>query len=252
LLTISFSSNDYVGHQAGPDSPEVRDMALRTDQLLGKFFALLDQKVGMNNVLVVLSADHGVAAVPERAEKEKMPGGRLLADVEDAAQAALNRKFGPQAWLIPGAGDASLYFDRAVLAKSKIDERTIYQVASEAILAIPQLHVARVYSRDQLTAGVAGDFIARAEMNGFYPRRSGDLHLVFESGYVAGTSGTSHFSPYAYDRHVPVLFLGPGIATGRYNGTIAINDIAPTLATLLEIQTPSGSSGRVLTEMLTH
>jgi hypothetical protein len=89
-------------------------------------------------------------------------------------------------------------------------------------------------------------------MNGFYPRRSGDLHLVFESGYVAGTSGTSHFSPYAYDRHVPVLFLGPGIVAGRYNGTIAVNDIAPTLATLLEIQTPSGSSGRVLTEMLMH
>ena len=251
LLTVSFSSNDYVGHQAGPDSPEVRDMALRTDQLLGKFFALLDQKVGMSNVLVVLSADHGVASVPERAEKDKMPGGRLLADVEDAVQGALNRKFGQQTWLIPGAGDASLYFDREVLAKAKgVDERTIYQTASEAILAIPQLHVARVYSRDQLMAGVAGDFIARAEMNGFYPRRSGDLHLVFEPGYVPGKSGTSHFSPYAYDRHVPVLFMGPGIVAGRYNGTIAVNDVAPTLATLLNIQTPSGSSGRVLTEML--
>jgi predicted AlkP superfamily pyrophosphatase or phosphodiesterase len=250
-LTVSFSSNDYVGHQTGPDSPEVRDMALRTDQLLGKFFALLEQKVGMNNVLVVLSADHGVATVPENAEKEKMPGGRLLADAEDAVQSALSRKFGQQTWLIPGAGDASLYFDRGALAKAKVDERSIYQAASEAILSIPQLHVARVYTREQLTAGVAGDFIARAEMNGFYARRSGDLHLIFEPGYVAGTGGTSHFSPYAYDRHVPVLFMGPGIVAGRYHGTIAINDVAPTLAVLLEIQTPSGSSGRVLTEMLT-
>jgi type I phosphodiesterase/nucleotide pyrophosphatase len=250
LLTVSFSSNDYVGHQAGPDSSEVRDMALRTDQLLGKFFALLDQKVGMNNVLVVLSADHGVASVPEVAEKDKMPGGRLLAEVEDAVQGALSKKYGQQAWLIPGAGDASLYFDHAVFAKAKVDERSAYQTATDAILAIPQLHVARVYSREQLSMGVTGDFIARAEMNGFYARRSGDLHLVFEPGYIAGTSGTSHFSPYNYDRHVPVLFMGPGIAAGHYNGTIAVNDIAPTLATLLEIQTPSGSSGRVLTEML--
>jgi arylsulfatase A-like enzyme len=67
---------------------------------------------------------------------------------------------------------------------------------------------------------------------------------------MAGTSGTTHFSPYAYDRHVPILFMGPGIKAGRYDETIVPNDIAPTLATLLDIQTPSGSSGRVLMEML--
>ena len=250
LLTVSFSSNDYVGHQAGPDSPEVHEMAVRTDQLLGKFFALLDQKVGMSNVLVVLSADHGVAPVPEVAKREKMPGGRLLGDVEKAVEDALNKKYGQQAWLIPGAGDTSLYLDHAALATAKVDERSVYQTASEALLGTPDLHVARVYSREQLSAGVTGDFIARAEMNGFHPRRSGDLHLIFEPGYVTGKTGAGHFSPYNYDRHVPVLFLGPGIAAGHYNGTIAVNDIAPTLATMLEIQTPSGSSGRVLTEML--
>ena len=97
--------------------------------------------------------------------------------------------------------------------------------------------------------GVEGDFIARAEINGYFPRRSGDLFIVFEPNYIPGSSGTSHFSPYAYDRHVPVLFMGPGIKPGRYDETIAPNDIAPTLATMLNLQTPSGSSGRVLNEM---
>ena len=126
----------------------------------------------------------------------------------------------------------------------------IYQTARDALYAAPDLHISRVYSRTQLDNGIAGDFIAQAELNGYFPRRSGDLDLVFEPGYVPGASGTTHFSPYSYDRHVPVLFLGRGIKPGRYDAAICPNDIAPTLANLLDLQTPSGSSGRVLTEML--
>jgi arylsulfatase A-like enzyme len=99
---------------------------------------------------------------------------------------------------------------------------------------------------------MAGDFIARAVANSYNPRRSGDLYVVLEPGYMMGSSGTTHSSPYAYDRHVPILFMGPGIKPGRYHETIEPNDIAPTLATLLDIQTPSGSSGRVLVEMLSR
>jgi hypothetical protein len=126
----------------------------------------------------------------------------------------------------------------------------VFDTARHALMSNPQLHVARVYTREQLDSGVAGDFIASAVINGYYPRRSADLFLIFEPNYMAGSSGTSHFSPYAYDRHVPVLFMGPGIKPGRYAETIHPNDVAPTLATMLSIQTPSGSSGRVLTEML--
>jgi arylsulfatase A-like enzyme len=258
LLTVSFSSNDYVGHRVGPDAPEVRDMALRTDQLLAKLFHLIDEKVGMKNVIVVLSADHGVASTPQQNEADKMPGGYAIADPEDAVQLALTHKFGKGAWIIPGVGDTTLYLNFETIAKAKtaegrpISESEVYAVAKEALYATPQLHVARVYTRPQLENGVTGDFIARAETNGFYAPRSGDLSLVLEPSYMGGTSGTTHFSPYAYDRHVPILFMGPGIRPGQYDETIQPNDIAPTLATMLDIQTPSGSSGHVLTEMLLH
>jgi hypothetical protein len=89
-------------------------------------------------------------------------------------------------------------------------------------------------------------------MNGYYPPRSGDLFIVYEPYYTPGPSGFSHFTPYAYDRHVPILFMGPGIKAGQYNVTVAPNDIAPTLATMISAQTPSGSSGRVLAEMFTQ
>jgi len=115
---------------------------------------------------------------------------------------------------------------------------------------VPQLHLARVYSYDQLEVGVTGDEVAQAEDFGFFPGRSGDLNLVYDPYFVLGTSGTSHFSVWGYDRHVPLLFYGPGIKPGRYNQIVSINDAVPTLATMLDIETPSGSSGRVLTEII--
>jgi predicted AlkP superfamily pyrophosphatase or phosphodiesterase len=250
LLTVSFSSNDYVGHAVGPDAPEVRDMAIRTDQLLGKLFRALDRQVGMQNVVVVLSADHGVAATPEHDKAGKMPGGYLNVNYEHAVKSALDQKFGPADWVIPTGGETNIYLNWKVIEGRKVSKAEIYQAAKEALFLIPNSHLARVYTREQLDNGVAGDFIATAEMNGYFPARSGDLALVFDPGYVPGSSGTSHFSPYAYDRHVPVIFMGPGIKPGRYDETIAPTDIAPTLATMLDVQTPSGSSGRVLTEML--
>ena len=251
LLTVSYSSNDYVGHAVGPDAPEVRDMSIRTDHLLGNLFRVIDQQVGLSNVLVVLSADHGVSPTPAHQAENKMPGGYVYADIEDVVRSALNKRFGEADWLIPGAGETTLYLNYATLEKMKnVDIREVERVAKGAIYSTPLLHVARVYTREQLESGAGGDLIATAAVNGYYPPRSGDLFLIFEPFFLPGTSGTSHFSPWAYDRHVPILFMGPGIKAGRYNGQVQPVDIAPTLATLLDIQTPSGSEGRVLTEML--
>lgn len=255
LLTVSFSSNDYVGHQVGPNSPEVRDMAIRTDQLLGKLFDLIDKKVGMKNTVVVLSADHGVASTAKHDESTHMPGGSIRGNPEAVLQEALQRTFGVEGqWFIPGAGETSLYFNWDTVLKSRkgnssdpIEEDDLYRVATSALMAAPDLHVARVYTRLELENGEIGDFISQALMNGFNPKRSGDIFIVFEPGYIPGTgTGTTHFSPWAYDRHVPMLLMGPGIKPGRYDQNVEVNDIAPTLATLLDVQTPSGSSGHVL------
>jgi predicted AlkP superfamily pyrophosphatase or phosphodiesterase len=257
LLTISFSSNDYVGHRVGPDAPEVRDMAIRTDRLLARLFQFIERNTGMTNTLVVLSADHGVAPTPAQDAAVKMPGGYIAENPAEVVEKALDQRFGQAKWLLPGNPEM-LYLNRSAIENvhsaggRTVTYNEIFQVARQALFADPQLHVARVYTSRQLDDGVAGDFIARAEMNGYFPARSGDIFIVFDPYYVFGHSGTSHFSPYAYDRHVPILFMGHGIKPGKYNETITPNDIAPTLAAMLSVQTPSGSSGRVLTEMLTQ
>ncbi|MGC9971139.1 MAG: alkaline phosphatase family protein [Bryobacteraceae bacterium] len=249
LLTVSFSSNDYVGHDAGPDSPEVRDMALRADRLIGRLLDFVDAKVGEGNSLVALTADHGVAPLPEMLEQWKMPGGRLPSNaVLDAIEDALKKRFGGGRWVAGGSG-AAPYFNRELIRARKLKEAEVQRVAAEAVAAVP--HVFRVYTREQLLNGAAlDDPITRRVVNGFVPSRSSDLVILEEAYWIPSARGSSHGSVFGYDAHVPVIFMGPNVRSGRYDRRILPNDIAPTLATMLEVETPSGAMGRVLTEML--
>ncbi|MBZ5593318.1 MAG: alkaline phosphatase family protein [Acidobacteriia bacterium] len=249
LLAISFSSNDAIGHGLGPDSPEVHDVSVRTDQVLGKLFEFLNGKVGMENVLVVFSADHGVAPVPEVNRERKMPGGRMPSRiVRDSVQAALTKKYGKGDW-ISSPSEHSLYLNLDLIREKKLDRAEVDATASDAARAIP--HVSRVYTREQLIGGSAmEDPVGRRVMNGFYERRAADIFILLEPYWMFAAHGTTHGSAFNYDAHVPVIFMGPGVKAGQFDETIAVNDVAPTLATLLGIETPSGSVGRVLVEMI--
>jgi predicted AlkP superfamily pyrophosphatase or phosphodiesterase len=249
ILSVSFSSNDAVGHAYGPDSPEVRDMMVRTDRLLQTFFARVDALVGLDHTLVVLTADHGVAPLPELQQARRLPGGRLKGEelftpIEDALRA----RFGEGRWILSTAG-TSPYLNHPLIAEKKLDPAEVRRVAAVAAQSAP--HVARVYTREQLLSGeVAPDTIGRRILRGYNLTRSGDLEIVLEPYWMRAGSGTTHGTPYAYDTHIPLVFMGPGIRPGRYDATVALNDLAPTVATLLAIQAPSGSQGRVLNEIL--
>jgi len=248
LLAVSFSSNDYVGHAVGPDAPEVRDISIRTDRLLGKLFDFIDQRIGAGNTLVVLTADHGVAPVPEVNQERKMPGGRLseivmLRGVNDALKA----KYGEGKWIV-GTAEGALYLNRQLIQEKTLRLAQVEETAAAALRGMP--HVFRVYTSEQLAHGeTTGDYVSRAVLRGFFEQRSGDVILVQDPYYVFSGSGTSHSTPFDYDSHVPVIFMGEGIRAGEYHEKIAENDIAPTLATILRVEEPSGSIGRILEEM---
>jgi hypothetical protein len=166
----------------------------------------------------------------------------------DAIQGALSERFGEGRW-VAGASTAGAYLNRELIASKKLDEAQVEEAAATAARGVPQ--VLRVYTRAQVMAGKAGgDAVDDAVANGFFASRSGDVFIVMEPYWIDVEHGTTHGSPFDYDTHVPVIFRGPGIKPGRYDGAVAPNDIAPTLATLLGVETPSGSAGRALAEML--
>jgi hypothetical protein len=250
LLALSLSSNDYVGHEYGPDSPEVREISLRTDRLLESFFKFLDARVGMQNVLVVMTADHGVSPLPELNATRKMPGGRMPPRiVRETVQNALAARYGEGDWIL-SPSEHTLYLNHDLIRQKQLEPAEVNRTAAQAALGIP--HVFRVYTRERLMNGAEmEDQVGRRVMNGFYVRRGADVYILLEPYWMFGARGTTHGTTFSYDAHVPVIFMGPGIRPGRYYQSITVNDIAPTLATLLEVETPSGSVGRALAEILT-
>jgi hypothetical protein len=249
LLTVSFSSDDYVGHDYGPESPEAREVSIQADRVIEKLFRYLNAQIGMQNVLVVLTGDHGVAPLPGTSGAGRNVGGRLPSGIiQKTAQAALVQKYGEGNWIV-NAAEPALYLNTGLIREKKLDQNEVEDVARDAVLAVP--HVFRAYTRHQLIRGeVHHDFVGQRVLNGYNIRRGGEVVFVLEPYWVLARSGATHGAAFHYDSHVPVIFMGPGIPAGRYDREIAVFDIAPTLANLLDVETPSGSSGRVLTEIL--
>lgn len=255
LLIISLSGNDLVGHDFGPYSQEVEDMTVRTDRQLADFFAFLDRTVGLSRALIVLSADHGVAPIPEDTRAHGIEADRvgpkpLIARVE----AALDAKYGDDDWVL-GLYRTGLYLNYEAIQRHHLNQADVETTSAGALMA--DTSIAAAYTRTQLINGQLPDTpLIRRVIRSFHPAWSGDVIPVAKPFYVIidefseRTSGTTHGQPYDYDVHVPVLFYGPSIKPGRYTSPIDIADIAPTICEILGIAPPSGRDGRVLGEIL--
>lgn len=264
LLSVSFSSNDYVGHRYGPQSQEVMDITLRVDRQIAELLDAVNARVGLQNTLVVFTADHGVGLVPEQASLMGLPGGRVSGDdvmraVRNAIRARYSKgerdttadyiqKFGNRESFF----NNNLYFNIAALKRDGVNLDEIERIAGEAAMTVPG--VKRYFTRAQLESGAVSpaDPLARRVLHGFYARRSGDLIIIQDPYKYLGDSSiaATHGSPYSYDTHVPLIIMGRGIKAGRYLQDASPADIAPTLAALLDVQAPSNAVGRVLTEAI--
>jgi hypothetical protein len=152
ILAVSLSANDYVGHAVGPDDPAVRDISIRTDRLLGKLLDFVDARIGSGNSLVVLTADHGVAPVPEVNQERNMPGGRLSeARVFQRITDALTKRFGPGKWLLPSTAGMP-YLNLELIQTRKLDPAQVERAAADAAMMEP--HIARVYTRHDILSGL--------------------------------------------------------------------------------------------------
>jgi predicted AlkP superfamily pyrophosphatase or phosphodiesterase len=254
LLAISFSAIDRVGHAYGPHSHEVMDIVIRTDRLLERLFAFVDQRVGLANTLIVLTADHGVGPLPELVDRIKpgAGGGRRVnpATISSAVTAHLDRRFGSVAapgW-IAYHDPPWIYLNTAVLKKRGISVEAAEREARAALEQVPGVQQAITATELRLLNQPARSPAAFS----FHPARAGNIYYSMRPYWLAEShpSGASHGSPWSYDARVPLLWLGAGISPATHLGKASVADVAPTLAFLLGISEPGGSTGRVLSEML--
>jgi arylsulfatase A-like enzyme len=250
LLAISLSANDILGHQVGPDTPEMAAMALALDHKLADFFGFLGHQIGLANVWIALSADHGISALPDAAKKLRIPAANLDAGkIEAQINATLTAKFSP------GHSAAYVKFDfpvawldQEMFASVHVKEREAEIAAGEAL---KQAGLRDYYTKSQLAAGeVSNTAMGKKFLHSYSPEPGWYVMGVPEPYTVGSTHGTDHASPYTYDTHVPLAFYGVPFRPGAYRTHAEPVDLAPTLASLLGINAPTHATGRVLTEAL--
>jgi predicted AlkP superfamily pyrophosphatase or phosphodiesterase len=254
ILAISLTANDLVGHAYGPYSQEVADLTVRTDRQIADFLTYLDKRFVANDLLLVLTADHGAGAIPEFMDRLKLDGARIKKKkIKETVEAALNTRYGTANWVV-GLEDPSVYLNYQAIDERKLSRAEVERAAGDALLAIPG--VAGYLTRTQfLTGTLPPTPLAAAYQKSFHPDRSGDVILILKPFYIWGKyaekdEGATHGSPYSYDTHVPLIIRGSPIKPGFYQENIDMTDLAPTIATILKINPPAACQGRALAEAL--
>jgi len=277
LVTISLSANDIQGHQLGPDSDSQEQMILSLDRDLDSFFAWLDQTVGLKNTWIALTADHGISPIPADAAKLGIDSGLVnIGAVYDELNRALNLRYSPGQdveYMMAGPELPYLVLNKHAFEKVHLEEKA----AEDAVAALlpelvasqapkpdgevpvqhrlrPAPQVAGVYTRLQLAYGEVPPTEWGRELAHSYAYH-GNWYVMLALGAYQmednrSTGGTTHFSPWSYDRHVPLAFYGMPFVPGEYHERVAPVDLAATFASLAGVNQPSASIGRVLTEAI--
>ncbi len=256
FLAISFSSTDYIGHIFGPSSLEAEDNMLRLDRTLADLFSYVDKHIGLENTLIVLSADHGGPETPQHWRKFGLNSHFVSPRTWDKAPsiAALKKRFGIGQKLIKSFFPPYLYLDHEVINKQGLDLAEVEQAVASELMHIPG--VALAISSSALSNNQLPDtYLTRAALRNYNRKRSGDILLLFQPHFFINDFdgeivAANHGGPWVYDTFVPVVFAGGRIKAQRIIRPIEPIDIAPTLAEIMETATPSGSTGTPLQEVL--
>jgi predicted AlkP superfamily pyrophosphatase or phosphodiesterase len=249
FLAINIASTDYVGHTFGPNSIEIEDTFLRLDKDLVEFFKMLDKKIGKNNYLVFLSADHGAAHSEGFMRENKMATGFFDEGMEKNLNDELQKKYAAEK-LIMAADNYQLYLDRNLIKEKNLDLESVKQTVINILNK--DSRVLYCIDLEKAAESPIPEPIKTRIINGYNWQRSGDIQVISRDGLLPtyAKKGTTHSVWNSYDAHIPLIFMGWNIKHGESNLPYFMTDIAPTLAQFLKIENPSGNIGNPIEEVL--
>ena len=247
VLVVSLSNNDILQHKVGPDSDQEKAMMLALDRQLNDFFAYLGRQVGLANVVIALTADHGTAPAPAYASGLRLPamafdGKKYAAELN----AKLSAKLGKSAEYVISYSHPNVFLSEAAFAAVNMKEAAAENAVGEFLKQTGNLGYV---TKSQLAEGeIANTVFEKKFLNSYSPY--GGWYVMgiprpFTIGYL---DGTDHSLPYNYDAHVPLAFFGVMFRPGQYRQNVEMVDLAPTLASVLGVNPPAAAVGRVLHE----
>lgn len=246
LLTVSFSSNDLIGHTWGPDSQEVLDVTLRSDALLAELLRFLDRQVGRDNYAVALTADHGVCPLPESPLGRARGAKRVdLTELQKGMEKHLAAAFGGDdpkgkktAWVEAVSAPWVYLNDRLVAAKGTTKAEVARSLAGY-LGSHPD--VARAFTREEIERPGPADVLTEQVRRSYFAERCGDVYVLlkpYDLPGKTGATGTTHGTPYPYDTWVPLLAYGPGVRGGRREELVTPQAAAAVLARFVGLPPP--------------
>ncbi len=249
FLAISYSSTDYVGHQFGVASKEIEDTYLRLDKDLATLFNFLDTQVGKGNYTLFLTADHAAVQVPAYLQSVKIPANYFSYTKFRTFVNDITKKYFKSDALVENISNFQIFLDKNKIESLNLSKNEVAQKIADEVINYPGIYKSATARTLQTTSFTSG--ILNSLQNGYNQKFSGDVLLVPNPSTVSyPKKGTTHGSGYSYDTHIPVIFYGNGIQKGNSKKKYEIIDIAPTLANLLQIEFPNGTTGKVIEEVL--
>jgi len=252
-LGISFSATDAIGHQFGPNSLESEDNIIQLDKTIAHLLEVVDNEVGLDRTLIVLTADHGVSDTPaylnQHNIKKRYPVH--LPQLKKTIRKQLEQRFGLPKNTLTAIDLPYVYLNQPVIHKHKLDPHQVSHYLAEILTQYPGIYKAYTLPTD----ANENDWISSKVDKMPYPYRAGDLYLIsppFQSYAEKGENRVDHGTPWKYDSYVPLLFVNLAFKQQRINRAVSTTDIASTLTKLLVIKPPSAAVGQPLPEVLTY
>jgi len=246
VLTISYSSTDYVGHSFGVASVETQDTYIRLDREIEKLLSFLDNELGENQYTLFLTGDHGVLEIPafltsNGVNAMAISENDMKKEVVKQLQTIFNLKVED---IIDDVDNNQIYLSDNEVKKLGLNKNN---VIDELIKILESFDfISNAYSAEYIMNSKNLEGYEKLIQNGFHKERSGDIALILKPNVIFyDGKGTTHGSGYNYDTHVPLIFFGSGVKNGETLLTTEIPDIAPTISKLLG-QKMKNSTGKSL------
>ena len=250
ILTVSFSSTDYVGHQYGPHAAEIKDTYIRLDKDIEEIIKMIDKKVGFKNSIIFITADHGVVSEPQELLRRNIPAGyfdemTMKKEISDY----LKTIYGDGDWM-KNYSNNHLFLNHDLIEEKNINMQEIQRKCAKFFLKYKW--VKNTYTAIQLNENEYQNSFHSLVQRGYNQKRSGDVIVSLQTGWLKvywRKGGTTHGSCFSYDTHVPLIFWGGDIPQGKTDRKVNIRDIAPTISNILGISYPNGCTGNPLSEI---
>jgi predicted AlkP superfamily pyrophosphatase or phosphodiesterase len=250
VITISFSSTDYIGHQYGPHAPEIKDTYIRLDQDISDILKTVEKNIGYENTVLFITADHGVVSEPKELLERNIPSGYFDGSImKTELSTHLKSVYGEGDW-IKNYSNNHLFLNHDLIVEKNINLEEIQRKCAQFFLKYEW--VKNTYTSTQLNENEYQNSFHSLVQRGYNQKRSGDVIVSLQTGWLKSHwkgGGTTHGSSYSYDTHVPLIFWGGAIPQGQTDRKVNIRDIAPTISTILGTAYPNGCTGNPLPEV---